>query len=330
MTVNVVSESKYFPNFFGGLHTAFLNHIKLLERSDIRIKINSLGKADITHIHSFGPLSLYKLLTNKHTVVSTHVVPATISWSFKGSKYWGNIFKKYLVFFYNHADLILALHSGVKEELESIGVVKRIEVLANPIDTDVFRPDEKLRDKGRERLFISKNSFVVLSSGSLMKRKGIRDFLEVAKTLPLITFVWVGDNASMLFDIDVKKKDVFKNKFPNILFPGNFSYEQMPEIYNTADVLFFPSYQEIASMVILEAAACGLPLILRDLPDYLSLYKKNYVACSTNAQFKKAIQDMMQNKDSYQKARNSSLSLAQKFSFKSVWEKLFTYYQSLL
>jgi 1,2-diacylglycerol-3-alpha-glucose alpha-1,2-glucosyltransferase len=36
------------------------------------------------------------------------------------------------------------------------------------------------------------------------------------------------------------------------------------------DLFFFPSHGETGSIVLLEAAACGLPLIVRDLPEYRS------------------------------------------------------------
>jgi len=311
------------------MHIAFTNHVNLLRKNNISVKINSFGGADITHIHSLGLFALYKLLTSKRTVVSSHTLPATMVGTFKGSQYWGGIFKKYLTFFYNRADLILPFSSLIEEELKKLGVTKNMAIVANPVDTHFFKQDKQLRKKVRKRFGIKEDEFVILGAGQLIQRKGIKDFIAVAKELPFYKFVWVGGNSASLIHAGIEKSFLKKKLPKNLSLLGNFPYEEMPELFNIADILFFPSYQETQGLVIIEAAACGLPLILRDLTEYRYLYNKSYYACQTNAQFVEIIKKLKSDKKEYNKAQDLSLSLAKDFSIEEVGSKLLSYYNSL-
>ena len=42
----------------------------------------------------------------------------------------------------------------------------------------------------------------------------------------------------------------------------------MNEIYNMADVMFLPSYEELFPMTILESMNCAVPVLVRNLPIY--------------------------------------------------------------
>jgi glycosyltransferase involved in cell wall biosynthesis len=54
---------------------------------------------------------------------------------------------------------------------------------------------------------------------------------------------------------------------------GAVAYERLGEVYNAGDVFCAPHYGEwFASLTILEAAACGLPVIANFRPDYLRPY----------------------------------------------------------
>ena len=55
-----------------------------------------------------------------------------------------------------------------------------------------------------------------------------------------------------------------KSKLNNIKFIGKVNNDQMPEIYNCADLCLFPSRYEGNSLSILESASCGIPLVLSD------------------------------------------------------------------
>lgn len=329
MKINVISESEFFPKGHG-VHTAYLNHVAMLKKLNIEVITNSLKKADVVHIETIGPFGLYKLLSSPKTVVSAHVIPASFEGSLAGTRYWLRSAKRYVRFFYNKANLVLAVAPKVKSELEKIGVTQRIEIFPNAIDTIMFKNDEKLRILGRKRFGLNKDNKVILGVGQVQPRKGIKDFIEIAQQLPEFTFIWVGSQPfGALTTQSEELQRLLKSPPKNFILVGGVPYSRMPEVYNAADIFLFPSYQENASMSIIEAASCGLPLVLRDLEEYRLLYKEGYLACSNSREFKENIQGLFSDKKLFEKQSKASLLLAQKFSFEALGNKLLQYYQNL-
>ena len=302
MKVNVISESQYIKEKFGGIHIAFINHVALLKKKGIEVVINSLGRADIVHIHSYGPFALFKMLTSREPKVAiTHIVPESLVGSYRGGKLWFNLIKKYLIFFYNQADLIIAVNPKSKEDLEALGVKARIEVLPNQINSAVIKKDSQLREEGRKDYHFTKNDFIVLSAGRQSPRKGIHDFIRVAKKFPTMKFVWAGGReADILNAQNSEEKELLDNPPSNVFLLGTVTYSKMGMVFNMADILLFPSYQETQGLVIIEAAVCGLPVVIRDLPEYKKEYGEGYIACSSLDEFCRAIEKLHKDKSFYQ------------------------------
>lgn len=329
MVVNVVSESEFFPKGHG-VHTAYLNCVQMLRAKGVQVKINSLGKADITHIQTVGPLAFFKLTNSKNVVVTAHVTPGSFKGSLTGEKYWGPFSTRYLRYFYNKADLVLAVSPKVVSELKSFGVKSRIEVMENPLNLDVFNKNEVLRTSEREKLNLGKDDFVVLGVGQIQTRKGIADFIEVAEKIPEAKFVWVGGEPFKgVIEKDERLQNLLKNRPANVIFTGTVDYSRMPALYNASDVFFFPSLQETAGMVVVEAAACGLPLILRDLDEFKLLYKTGYAAGKNNEEFVSLIKKLTEDKEYLKKQTEESATIPPHFSFDSLGDKLISYYNSL-
>lgn len=330
MTLNEVCELDFFEFLrrWGGIYTAFVAHKALMEQEGVTVYVNSLRHTDITHIHSFGPFALYKLLTGRPSVVSTHMVPQTIIGSLKAGNLLYPLVKVYLRYFYNRADTVVALSPFAKKELEDLGVKKKIVVISNPINTAMFHKNQKLREEARKEYGIADKQIVVVGVGQMIPRKGIADFISVAKILPDYTFVWIGGEPvkGLLPD----SNNLLKNLPPNLILAGLQSYEKMPKFYNMADIFFFPSFQEVASMVIIEAAACNLPLVVRDLPQYEILYQDGYTGCGNVEEFSSAIQKLATDKKAYQKALEGSIRLAAKFSMSEIGQKFLALYTSLM
>ena len=53
--------------------------------------------------------------------------------------------------------------------------------------------------------------------------------------------------------------------------------------YNGADVFFMPSYAETFGLVILEALACGVPVVARDIPEFHEIFGNNILYFSDRA-----------------------------------------------
>ena len=332
MTIGIISESVISPKRSGGIHTAFLNHQALLRRKGMTLSINSLQKADVTHLHTIGPFALLKLFTSSPTVISSHLLPESFIGSYKGARLLQGIITLYLRFIYNHVDLVLALTKKTEDDLRKIGVTTAIKVLSNPVDIETFYKKSTLRVQGRKKFALSEKAFVVLGVGNVIPRKGVEEFIALAQKFPEITFLWAGGKlfANMLRSRSFKYTRALQQIPPNVRFLGHVSHKDMAFLYNAADVFVFASHQEIAPMVVLEAAACGLPLILSDLPEYRDLYKHAYLHCRTVDDFAAAVKKLQKEKTFYQQQSDASTKLAKKFSYTVIGDQLLTIYQSLL
>lgn len=331
MKVNIISETEFFAGSKNqGVHTAYFNMVQMLKQKEVEVIINSKGKADITHIQTIGPLSLYKILSSRPTVISAHVIPDSFVGSIVLARYWYWEAKMYLRFLYNRADLVLAVAPKVKDELQKIGVNKRIEVFPNPIDTKVFKKDKKLRIEGRKILGLSETDKIVICVGQVQPRKGVSSFLETARKLTKFKFVWVGGRPMAKLTAETSKLDEELAAAPeNFSIFNNIAYSQMPAVYNAADIFFFPSFQENAPMAVIEAAATGLPLLMRGLEEYKLLYPNDYLV-SDEQEFTKEIEKLLTDKKYYSTWQKKSLELANHFSFATLGDKLVNYYQELI
>lgn len=332
MKVNVVSEVANFKTVWGGLYSAYINHVQLLHKLGVEVIINTgTGKADITHIHSYGPYAFYKMLRAHKSVVSSHTLPDTLVGTFKGSRYWLPLAKLYLKAFYNSADLVLALNPHSQNELRKLGVKTKMILLSNTLNNDVFNKDSNLSKNGKKKLAINDKTFVVLGVGHIISRKGIVDFIKTAELLPEFTFVWIGGHVMGALSAETDQmKHLLKNKPTNLILIGGVSYNEMPEYYNAADVFLFPSHQDIAPMAVIEAASCGLPLVLRDLPEYEELFKKRYISAKSPIDFAKAIKKLFNDKIFYEKSQRESRELSVDFSSEIIGKKLLAVYNNLL
>lgn len=156
-----------------------------------------------------------------------------------------------------------AKHALIAESADS----HRITVIGAHIDTKLFAPKN-----GWQRLMGDphKRSLTVLYCGRFVPEKGVPEILEVMRRMAHdpayaayhIHWKFVGDG--------LMKRDVFraiqekgKNWHSTI---ESATYLEMPSVYRSADILVAPSvptdtWEEQYGMVLLEAQACGLPIV---------------------------------------------------------------------
>ena len=102
--------------------------------------------------------------------------------------------------------------------------------------------------------------------GLYFERKGILDFIEIAKKMPDVKFIWFGHTPAL--SIPKKVRDTIKNYPENVVFPGYVKGAVIEGAYMDADCFFFPSYEETEGIVVLEALASSQNVLVRDIPVY--------------------------------------------------------------
>jgi len=94
--------------------------------------------------------------------------------------------------------------------------------------------------------------------------------------------------------------------------------------------MLFPSYQENCPLAPVEAAACGMPVIYRDIEEYRSLYKYQYLKAGSTEEFIVLTKRMINDREFYETGLKISEQLLTQFDKEIIREKLIAVYKSLL
>jgi alpha-maltose-1-phosphate synthase len=148
------------------------------------------------------------------------------------------------------ADYIICLSEFAKESLISNGIPSKKIILTNlGFSPEDFLPKENYRQNG---------IFRIIFVGTITKRKGIDLIISAYRRLNLIRsellFVGPPGDAS----------DIIENNKEFIKYLPYVNHTKLSEILRQSDLFVLPSYLESWGMVVLEAMACGLPVIVSD------------------------------------------------------------------
>ena len=302
-----------------GVGSAYLEQVNLIrEGADdlFDVYINSRKKCDIVHVHTVDLWNYFKMKKGI-SVCYVHFLPDTLDGSIRLPKFAFNVFKKYVTKFYNRADYLVVVNPIFIKDLVRFGIDEsKISYIPNYVSKDNFYKksnDEVL--KIRDKYNIDENAFVVLGVGQVQTRKGVMDFIDVAKKMPDVTFVWCGGfSFGVITDGYDELKRIYENPPSNVIFTGILKREDMNDMYNMADVLFMPSYNELFPMSILEAVNSEKPLVLRNLDLYEDILFNKYLVGTNNDEFVLRLKELKSDKKLYNKYSKYSHEISSFYS----------------
>ncbi len=245
------------------IHTPYL--FKLRPYFPISIpKVTAFERFDILHLHEDYQLnSLYSSLlsrikTDIPTILTEHYdgyVIDHIGWRLLRSL--TNTFIGKIVV--RGCDRYIAQTKKSREYLINQGAKPRfIDILYHPVDSRLFAP----RRSNALNKYLSGDEIKFLFVGRLEKSKGVYCLIHAMKHLlqsKLNVKLFIIGRGTEEGNLKTLVSSLNLTDF--VTFIGNVPYERLPEFYNACDALILPSLIDPSPSVILEAMACGKPVI---------------------------------------------------------------------
>lgn len=230
------------------------------------------GRFDVVHLNTPFPdtpvVALWARLRRRPVLVWAHSTQEDFRDSFTGANALAGLFRRWIALIYRLGDAVITPTAYAQSLIAgpAYGIRANIHVLSNGVDTTFFRPDPSARLRLRRDLGLGPEAAVVVSVGLQMVRKGILDWVAAARRMPEVHFAWYGRTDPHLLTRDVAA--AVASAPANCHFPGYVAKEVLRDAYCGADAFCFLTKEETEGIVLLEALACGVPTIVRDIPIY--------------------------------------------------------------
>ena len=294
-----------------------------------------------------------KLLKEKEIELVHHMLPAVFNYTFSPLALLGKDLKQPFIFgpvsahYYKRpaneqvflpltsrlhkatvkkCDRLIAITNQIKEMYARIVDEKRICVIPFGVDTEAFKPSLSKRQR---------DELEMLYSGSLYPLKGvdylIRAIAKVVKTGLKARLTIVGDGQQKEELIMLARKLGISR---NVVFEGFVLHSTMPQYYKRCDVFCFPTLGEPFGKAIIEAMACGKPVIATNVGGSTEIIRNGVDGILVPPASPKAIASaiqQMKNEDERRKMGQEARAVAVKnFSWDTVSSKYHRLYSELL
>lgn len=297
-------------------------------------------KFDIVHAHSPFSMGLFaKYISSKQRVpfVYTHHI--------QYAEYAKLYFKKRLTppslvklwnrWFSNLADLVIVPSSKIKHNLEEYGIRKKIAVLATGINTKIFKTSKSAKKLLKKKIKIPSKNKILLFVGRIEIEKNPDFLIEVlCRVLQFrkdIVLLMIGEGSHVK---NLKKKAKKLKVDKSVIFLGKIPHSKIAFYYQGADIFVFSSLTETQGIIMLEAAACGLPIVAlydKVFTNVVQNKKNGFLIRKENSDiFAKQILYILNNHVIYNRFSSSSRKIARHFSELKQTKKLLKIYQTLL
>lgn len=305
-----------------GVGSAYLELVHLLKNrfaDQFDIAINKYRKSQISHYHTIDLPFYFSTFSKKRgrKIGYVHFLPETLEGSLKIPQPFRGIFYRYVIAFYKRMDHLVVVNPSFIDKLVGYGIPReRVTYIPNFVNSERFyRVDDQTRAAYRKKYHLPQDKFVVLGSGQIQERKGVPDFIKLARQNPDIQFVWAGGfSFGRLTDGYGELKKVVDNPPANLLFTGIVSRDQIAELNNAADLFLLPSFNELFPMSVLEAFSCGTPVMLRDLDLYHSIIAGDYEPAKDVNEMQQKLVELTSDPERLEYLRQRAVAASKKYS----------------
>ncbi len=289
-------------------------------------KAAARNQADVNHITDHSYCGLLKTIDQEKTAVTCHdlvplLYPKTVSRAGR-LRYWFNIRllpkAKKIITSSNFTKKMIIKFFG--ESIEN-----KIRLIPYGID-DAFKP---LSQKSTLRKKYNIADKAILHIGKSYRHKNIDIILEFLKTHREYQFVKVGPFLKR-HTWCIKRYGLQKQilHFPHV---GLQDGGEITELYNCADVLVMPSLYEGFGMPLVEAFACGCPVICSDIPPFREIGQDAAVFFDQKSlnSLEAALENVFNDKDLRDRLIKNGLLLSKKYNWQTCANATYKVYEEI-
>lgn len=182
------------------------------------------------------------------------------------------------------SDRIIGLSEQSVEQSEHLArYAENVTVVRNGLNLQELEVTCR-KDECRQALGLPKDATIILFVGALLPIKGLDALLEamqrVLEACPEAYLVIVGDGA---YRAEFQARVPVLGIEENTIFTGTVYGKRKAMYFNAADIFVLPSISEAFGLVLLEASACGLPLVVSGLKSLRAIVRDGYNGLYVNA-----------------------------------------------
>jgi glycosyltransferase involved in cell wall biosynthesis len=212
-------------------------------------------RVDLVHVHANGPLT-----ARRADLLTVHYLRAAANDALGGDVRATTRLHHAVEFWCaRRARILAALSEGSRRELRARFPAARIVVTPNGVDGGRFRPDARARAAERAANGARDGDLVAVFVGNAWTRKGLHVAVEaLAETANVVLWVVGWGDPRRLAALTERHRVGERVRFLGMR-------EDVERVLAGADAFVLPSAYENHCLAVLEAAACGLPLVVTDV-----------------------------------------------------------------
>jgi 1,2-diacylglycerol 3-alpha-glucosyltransferase len=293
---------------------------------------------DILHSHTPGPVGMVadqigRMRSIPHVHTFHGFFPDYTHYYFGEGQLSASVSNMFAAWWANRANFLIVPSSKVKTWLESINVTREIRIIPNGIDLSTFnsiggRKSRYLVRKG----VVAPDDFVLLFVGRIAKEKSVKRLIDAFAPLTTvysdIKLVLVGDGPDKP---EIEDYVAAVGLGGRVTFTGYVNSADMPDVYRAADVFTFLSTSETQGMVVLEAMASGLPVIVQNDAAYEDtvFHGVNGFAIEDAEGFAAAVEILHDNPEVYEQQALEGQATARRFDINQTIARTLNYYDHI-
>ena len=230
------------------------------------------------------------------------------------------------------SDVVITPSYGLKAVVSHVAPHLPIYVIPNGVDSEVFKPTDK--KSAKKEIGLDTDYYVALLQGSIDVWIDIIQVLKVIKELRRqhdIRIAVVGfSHKKRYFELLLQYAKKLNLEKYIYTYPPQ-PYEKMPTFINASDVVFSPVVRKIMNFAtplkIIEALACGVPVVATDIPEYKLWYRYGIYTYRDHIELKQTLNNiLLHQEDIKNHLHKHSQNIRQRFS----WDRIAKEYEIIL